>query len=85
MDLTQIVIIISLLAITTILVVCGISVVNLLRDLRDTIKKTNLILDDTKQITSSVAQPVSSFSEFVMGFKNGFHIFNSLVNKNKKS
>ena len=85
MDLTQTVIIISLFAITIILVACGVSIIYLLRDVRTTIRKTNTILDDAKQITSSVAKPVSSFSEFVMGFKNGFQLINSFVNKNKKS
>jgi hypothetical protein len=83
MDLTQIVIVISLFVITIVLVACGVSVVYLLRDLRTTISKTNEILDDAKEISSSVAKPVSSFSEFVMGFKNGFQLLNTFFNKNK--
>jgi hypothetical protein len=83
MDITQIVIIVSLIAITAIIVVSGVFFVRLLKDLAITLKKTNLILDDTHLITDSVAKPISSFSEIIMGFKNGFSFFSNL-NKNKK-
>jgi hypothetical protein len=77
MDITQIVVIISLLSISTVIVVVGIYLIKLIKDLRVTIGETN-------QIISSVSRPVSSFSEFLMGFKNGFSIFNSFFNKDKK-
>ncbi|HPT65731.1 MAG TPA: hypothetical protein PK257_00275 [Candidatus Woesebacteria bacterium] len=83
MDITQIVIIISLVAITAIIIISGVFFIKLLKDLTVTIKKTNLILDDTHLITDSVAKPVSSFSEVLMGLKNGFSFFNNL-SKNKK-
>ena len=84
MDITQIVIIVSLIAITTIIVIGGIYFVHFLKDLSTTLKKTNLILDDTHLITDSVAKPISSFSEIIMGFKNGLSFFSNL-SKNKKS
>lgn len=84
MDITQIVIIVSLIAITTIIVIGGIYFVRFLKDLSTTLKKTNLILDDTHLITDSVAKPISSFSEIIMGFKNGLSFFSNL-SKNKKS
>lgn len=84
MDLTQIVTTVSLTAITIIIVACGIWVIKLLKEVIITVEKTNSILDDTKLITSSVAQPVSSFSEFVMGFKNGFTLFNNFFPKKCK-
>lgn len=84
MDITQIVIIISLIAITTIVVVSGVWLIRLFKELNTTLKKTNDILDDTHLITSSVAKPVSSISEFVMGFKNGFSFFNNLFDKKNK-
>lgn len=83
MDITQIVIIISLLAITTIIVISGIHFIKLIKELIVTLKKTNIILDDTHLITDSVAKPVSSLSEVLMGLKNGFSFFSNLT-KNKK-
>jgi hypothetical protein len=84
MDITQIVIIASLILITGVVVVSGIWLILIFKELRITITKTNQILDDTQNITSSIARPVSSFSEFIMGFKNGFSLFNKLFNKKDK-
>ena len=84
MDITQIVIVISLVLITGIVVACGIWLILIFKELRVTVHKTNQILDDTQTITSSVAKPISSISEFVMGFKNGFSFFNNLFDKKGK-
>lgn len=84
MEITQIIIIISLVSITTIIVASGVWLIRLFKELNRTLKKTNEILDDTHLITSSVAKPVSSISEFVMGFKNGFSFFNNLFDKKNK-
>jgi len=81
MEVTQIIIIISLICITGIIVASGIWLILIFKELKSTITKTNKILDDTESITSSVARPISSFSEFVMGFKNGFSFFNKLFDK----
>ncbi|MBP9817704.1 hypothetical protein KBC75_03010 [Candidatus Shapirobacteria bacterium] len=86
MDITQIVIVICLLAVTGVLFYCGIYTVQLLKELKNALAKTTAILDDTHLITSSVARPVSSFSEFLMGFKNGLTIFNKFFDsKSNKS
>ena len=85
MDITQIIIIVSLSAVAAVIVACGVWLIKLLKELKITVTKTNSILDDTKLITSSVAAPVSSVSEFVMGFKNGISVFNSLFKKDGKS
>lgn len=77
MDINQIVIIISLLSISTVVVVVGVYLIKLIKDLRVTVNETNLII-------SSVSKPVNSFSEFLMGFKNGFTLFNSFFKKDKK-
>lgn len=84
MELTQIVIIISLILITGIVFASGIWLIKIFKELKVTITKTNQILDDAHTITTSVAKPVSSISEFVMGFKNGFSFFNKFFDKNKK-
>ena len=77
MDITQIAIIISLLSISTVVVAVGVYLIKLIKELRVTVNETN-------QIIASVSRPVSSFSEFLMGFKNGFTIFNSFFKKDKK-
>lgn len=77
MDLTQIVVIISLLAISSVVVATGIYLIKLLKELRVTVSTAN-------QVVTSISGPVSSISEFLMGFKNGFNLFNSFFKKDKK-
>lgn len=84
MDITQIIISISLLAVSTVIVISGIYLINLLKDIRLTVQKTNSILDDTQSITSSISKPLNSVSEFVMGFKNGITMFNNFFKKEEK-
>ena len=81
MDVTQIVIISSLILITGTIIASGAWLIKIFKELKTTLIKTNKILDDTQSITSSVAKPISSMSEFVMGFKNGFSFFNNLFDK----
>jgi len=85
MDTTQLVITISIISVSAIIVASGIWLILILKELRHTIKKTNTIIDDAKSITTSIAQPVSSISEFLMGFKNGLHLFNKLFPSDKKT
>jgi len=84
MDITQIVIISSLILITAVVVAAGIWLILIFKELRSSLQKADQILDDTKTITSAVAEPVSSISEFIQGFKNGVSFFNSLFNKKEE-
>ena len=81
MDVTQIIIIISIISVSAVIVTCGIWIALILKELKVTIIKTNSILDDTKLITSSVAEPVSTISEFLSGFKSGINLLNSFFKK----
>lgn len=85
MDIVQLAMALSLVLITATIIVCGVWLVMILHELRSTLAKTNLILDDTKIVSASLAQPFSSFSEFIAGFKNGIALFNSLFDSKKKS
>lgn len=85
MDLTQIVIIISLISVTAVIVGCGIWLILIFKEVKKTIIQTNSILEDTKLITTSVAAPISSISEFVTGFKNGISLFNVFFKKKNKN
>lgn len=84
MDITQIILMVSVTLVTIVIVVSGIWLVLLLKELKITIIKTNSILDDTKSITSSIAEPVASISEFINGFRNGMNFFTSLFKKKEE-
>lgn len=85
MDITQIVIVVSLLVITGAISFCTYYFISLIKEIQAATSKVTQILDDTHQITGSIARPVSSFSEFLMGFQNGFKIFNNFFNKEEKT
>jgi hypothetical protein len=84
MDPTQVIVTISIFLITLTVIFCAVYFIRLLSDLRSLLTKINPILSDAGIISSSIAKPVSSISEFIMGFKNGFTIFNNLFPKDNK-
>lgn len=75
-DPAQILLFIVIVVLTILLVVLGIQVFFILRDLRKTIMKANKVLDNTGDITQSVSQPLTSFSSILMGLKAGGTIAN---------
>lgn len=85
MDITQIIIIISIIAVSSVIFATGIWIIIILKELKNTVIKTNGILDDTKLITSSVVEPVTTISEFFSGFKSGLNLLNSFLKKKGKS
>lgn len=70
-DPAQILLFIVIIVLTTLLVVLGIQVYFILRDLRKTISKANRVLDNTGEITENVSAPLSSLSSVLMGLKAG--------------
>lgn len=72
-----------IIVLTILLLVLGIQVFFILRELRKTIDKANKVLDDTGVITESVSGPISSLSTLVMGVKTGATVA-SLLNLTKK-
>ena len=81
MDPTQLTLTISIAVITIVLATIGIYIMAILKEIKTTIRKTSLILDDTHLITSSIAQPVSTFAEFFSGLRDGVQALNNLFNK----
>lgn len=84
MDITQVIIATSLSIITVAIVVCFVFLIKFIQDLRGLLKQVAPIVDDANLISSSIARPVSTASDFLMGFKNGFKIFNSFSSPNGK-
>jgi hypothetical protein len=69
MDSVQLVLLFVIVVLTLLLLVLGIQVFFILRDLRVTIGKANKVLDNTEAITESVSEPVSFISSFLLGLK----------------
>lgn len=63
-----------IIVLTILLIVLGIQVFFVLRELRKTLEKANKVLDDTGTITESVSKPIASLSSLTMGLKTGASI-----------
>lgn len=61
-DTVQAVLLFVIVLLTILFVVLGIQVFYILRDLRQTVRKTNVILDDVEKITQGISEPVSALS-----------------------
>lgn len=66
-DSTQILLTIVVLVLTTLLTIVGVEVFLILRELRESIRKMNKILDDAGLISESVAKPISGISDLATG------------------
>lgn len=83
LDTAQAVLLFVVIVLTILLVVLGIQVFFILRELRKTLGKANKVLDDTGAITHSVSGPLSSVSTIMSGVKAGALIAGILKKKSK--
>lgn len=70
-DPAPVILILVIVSLTLLLIVLGVQVFLILRDLRKTIAKANKVLDNTGSITESVSAPISSLSSLLMGIRAG--------------
>ncbi len=70
-DPAQMTLFIVIIVLTTLILILGIQVFFILRELRQTINKANKVLDDTGVITESVSGPISNLSNMATGIKAG--------------
>ena len=84
LDSAQGLLIIVVTILTILLVVIGIQVVNILREIKKSLEKVNKMLDDAGVITGSVAETVSGLSSFLEGVKGGFKVIEVLLDFLKK-
>jgi hypothetical protein len=82
-DPAQTVLFLVIIILTTLLVVLGIQVFVILRELRKAVGKANKILEDTGIITESVSTPLATLSSLMMGIKTGISAANLLKKASK--
>lgn len=82
-DPAQTVLFLVIIVLAILLLVLGIQVFFILRELRQTVAKANKVLDDTGVITESVSGPIATLSTLAMGLKTGAN-FASILNLRKK-
>ena len=87
MDVAQIALFTVIVILAILLLVLGIQVFFILRELRKTVSKTNKVLDNTNVITESVSAPLSSLSSLAAGIKTGasfLSLFKKIISKDEK-
>ena len=72
-----------IIVLAVLLLVLGIQVFFILRELRRTVSKANRVLDNTNLITEKVSGPISALSSWALGIKAGASFIN-LLRKDKK-
>lgn len=68
-DAVQLVLLLVIIILTILLVVLGIQVFFILKDLRQTIQKSNTALDHINSITENIEGPLEALSSFSLGIK----------------
>ncbi len=81
MDPVQLTIIGVSIALTIILVIIGIQVALILTEVRQSVHKTNKMLDDAGKVTETVSTGVTRMSGLLGGIKTGISMFTSLRKK----
>lgn len=69
-DPVQIILLVVIVVFTVLLVVLGIQVFYILKEIKNSLQKINKVLDDAGTISESVAVPVSTLSAFVTGVQS---------------
>lgn len=70
-DAVQVILLFVIIVLSFFLIILGIQVFIILRELKTTISKANKVLDDTGAITGSVSGPISALSTIASGVKVG--------------
>lgn len=76
MDPIQLTIIIISFVLTTLLVVIGIQVMHIFKEMRTTLIKINSMLDDTKKVTETVSHSVTALNGVASGMRTALSFFN---------
>lgn len=82
-DTAQAVLLLVVVVLTILLVILGVQVFFILREIRRTITKANEVLDNTASITEAVTGPISALSTIAAGLKTG-SVIGSLLSRKKR-
>ncbi len=85
MDPIQLTIVIVSVTLTILLVVLGIQVYFILKEIRFSVQKTNKMLDDAGKVSGTVSDGVTSMSGFMNGIRSGLQMITAIQNKGEKN
>ncbi|MBU3957222.1 hypothetical protein KKI19_03065 [Patescibacteria group bacterium] len=84
-DNTQLLLIAVVTVLTVLLAIIGVQVFFILREIRESIKKFNKMLDDAGTISESVARPIASLSSSITGVSGIAGLLGWLSQRKEKS
>lgn len=79
MDLPQIILLTVIVIVSAILIVIGIQIIGLLKEAKETLKKTDRILDDVNFLTHSLTRGSSTLSHMFTSLQSGAQLVGMLT------
>jgi hypothetical protein len=74
MDLPQIILLIVIVVVSIILVIIGIQIIGLLKDAKETLRKTDMILEDVSFLSRSLTRGSSTISHLFSSLESGMQL-----------
>ena len=74
MDLPQIILLIVIVVVSIILIIIGVQIIGLLRDAKETLKKTDMILEDRSFLSRSLTRGSSTISHLFTSLESGLQL-----------
>lgn len=88
MDLPQILLLVVIIAVSVILIIIGIQIIGLLKDAKETLRKTDIILEDVSFLSRSLTRGSSTLSHMFTSLESGLQLIGMVTKlvapKNKK-
>lgn len=74
MDLPQIILLIVIVVVSSILIVIGVQIISLLKDAKETLRKTDMILEDVSFLSRSLTRGSSTISHLFTSLESGIQL-----------
>lgn len=87
MQLSQILLLLALIVLTVILTIIGIQLIYLLKESRETLKKTDRLIENLDFLTNGLVRTSSTFSSLSSSLQSGMQLVglvSKLINNSKK-
>ena len=84
MDPTQLTIIVISFALAILLIILGVQVWHILKEMRNSLHKMNFMLDDVGKVSHTVSEGIVGMSGFMNGLKTGISAITTLLHKKQE-
>ena len=89
MDLPQIILLVVIVVVSVILIIIGIQIIGLLKDAKETLRKTDMIIEDVSFLSRSLTRGSATISNMFSSLESGLQLVGMVTKlftqKNKKN